>query len=139
MKVTFAQFNVEYDGKSYGVQMGVQYVTQNSTFTTVTIYAVNDGVKRIVRNFSTSGRQVISPSNAKRFLRDALIAEGTIKERVKPGPDLEAGVELERAILGNEKNVGNYAGLFDEKTSGGPIHDNRPTPGILMKIRKLFT
>lgn len=131
MKVTFAQFNVEHNDKSYGVQFAVQYVTQNQTFTTVTIYAVNEGIKRIVSNFSTAGRQVISPSNAKKFLRDALIAEGVIKAPRPPEPPTEEEI-LARASKPPVVQMLN--------TPGQEVNDQRKdAPGFLKVIREFFT
>jgi len=140
MKVTFAQFHVEHDEKSYGVQMSVQYVTQNRTFVTVTIYAVNEeGVKRILTSFSGSGRQMISPSNAARFVRDALIAEGTIKPRppeIKPEParELELSPEEDIEINLREQKPETTQEILRMKT-----YSEIPTPGIIKAIKKFFS
>jgi len=148
MKVTFAQFNVDHDGKSYGVQMSVQCVADNRTFTTVTIYAVNDqGQKRIISNFSGSGRQMISPSNAKTFLRKGLISEGVIKEREPKETRAPAAIgEKGRELVGGLfSEAGNYSGavekLVDIKvTPGMPVNDQRKhAPGLIKKIQEFFS
>lgn len=140
MKVTFAQFNVEHDEKSYGVQMGIQYVTNNRTYTTVTIYGVNEqGVKRVLRSFSGSGRQMISPSNAKRFLRDTLIAEGVIKKREEKPKDYPPGEVA--TFEGKIYKAIEPPSLFDLKaTPGAEINDQRKAaPGLIKKIKKFFS
>lgn len=143
MRITYAQFNIERRGKMYAVQMGVQHTHDNATSAHITVICTrDDGSKRVLLSRSVKGRQVLSPFNAKVFLRDALVAEGVIKEKPKKEYEptekqiQQLGNALdERAIEHLEKTP-----LIDVKTIGGPVNDNsKPPRGRVAKfIKEIF-
>jgi hypothetical protein len=141
MRVTYAQFNIEHGGKSYAVQMGVQVTYRNSTSVHVTVIATrDDGSKRVILTRSVQGRQIVSPFNAKKYLREALVAEGIVKERQKKEyePTEKQIQQLGNALDERAIELMEKMPTLDLKTTGGPVNDNRPTPGLMKKIKGFF-
>lgn len=78
MKVYFAEFHISHRETCYRVAMRVQHVAENKTSTVVEI---TDPLGLVLKQFSSAGRQVLSPYNARKFLREALVDLGRIKPR----------------------------------------------------------
>jgi hypothetical protein len=85
MKVTFATFHIEVKKKPYAVLMDVQtdQVGNKMTVSAQVIERTDVG-RRVISSSVHRGRQIISIYQAKNILRDALIAEGVVKDRRKP-------------------------------------------------------
>jgi hypothetical protein len=94
MKITFAKFHIEIKKKFYSVQMTPQVTAQNVTSCSVTVVRASDNKTILTR--SISGRQIVSPWNAKEILRSVLEAQGEVKPRKKaPNSNYPVGAEVE--------------------------------------------
>lgn len=80
MKVTFAQFHIEHRKEMYAVQY-----TLNGTYGNVSQVNINviDGKRKTILARSESGRQIVSPWNAKNVLMEALTEIGKYKPHAR--------------------------------------------------------
>ena len=89
MKVTYAAFHIEYKKKSYSVSYDVSAVSENVTQVVTTV----SDAQGTLGTWAGSGRQIISPWNAKEALKKCLTEKGIYKPH-KPEPQTEQTPEL---------------------------------------------
>jgi hypothetical protein len=121
MKITFAQFNVETKGKAYAVRFAPQFVADNVTSFVVEISDAGGGV---LDSFSSSGRQSISPWNAKEIVRAYLVKQGAAKPRKGSA---ESPLKSKAGDPPNEFGVYQYA---DQEIKLEPLKSNKASAKI---------
>jgi hypothetical protein len=73
MHLSFAKFNFTRRNKSYCVEYDIQNVYRNVTYASAKVMTTDEhGRLMILADYAVSGRQVVSPSRAKKLISKTL-------------------------------------------------------------------